>query len=87
MPAPIQQQVISPDVLEQVGRALYGEQWQTPLARALEMSDRSLRYMANGERGIHAGIAKDLLAIVMHRGAELGKVAKTLQRAIAKGES
>jgi len=82
MPAPSQVNVIPPDVLARVGRALYGGQWQMPLARDLDMSDRSMRYMAKGERGIHAGIVADLLKLIEARGEELADVAKVLRKAI-----
>lgn len=82
MAAPVQQAAISPDVLARVGRSLFGEQWQTPLARALGMSDRSLRYMAAGDRGIHAGIVTDLLGILEERGDELHAIAKELRKAL-----
>lgn len=82
MAAPVQQQVIPPDVLARVGRALYGDQWQTPLARDLNMNERSVRYMAAGDRGISPGIVRDLVTIIEARGAELGALAKDLKRAL-----
>jgi len=82
MPAPFKQAVISPDALARVGRALYGENWKMPLARDLDMSDRSLHYMADGSRGIHAGIVADLLAIIEARETELHEIAKELRRAL-----
>jgi len=82
MPAPIQQHAIPADVLARVGRGLYGLNWKLPLARDLDMSDRSLKYMMTGERGIHAGIVRDLLAIVEARESELHDIAKVLRRAL-----
>jgi hypothetical protein len=82
MAAPIQQQVITPEELGRVGRALFGDQWQTPLARALDMSERSVRFMLAGDRGIHAGIVADLVKILEARGAELHVVAKELRKAL-----
>lgn len=58
-----------PDLLERVGRALYGTQWQSALARDLGINDRTMRrWVADGapER-----IAPELLVIVRKRGAEL----------------
>lgn len=37
-----------PNELGDVGRLLYGERWQTPLAAALGVSDRTLRYWLAG---------------------------------------
>lgn len=82
MSGSVRQAVIPPEVLTRVGRALYGDQWQMPLARDLGMSDRSLRYMAKGERGIHAGIVADLVAILEARGLEVAAIVKELRRAI-----
>jgi chloramphenicol 3-O-phosphotransferase len=82
MPAPEKQAVIAPDMLARVGRALYGENWKMPLARDLAMSDRSLHYMATGERGIHAGIVADLLKIIETRQAEAHEIAKDLRKAL-----
>jgi DNA-binding transcriptional regulator LsrR (DeoR family) len=31
------------DLLERIGKALYGDRWQTQLAKALGMSDRTVR--------------------------------------------
>lgn len=45
------------DLLTRVGTTLYGNQWQTDLARALELSDaRRVRQWIAGERSIPASI-------------------------------
>jgi hypothetical protein len=41
---------LTPDDIADVGRALYGERWQTPLAADIGISDRNLRYWLTGER-------------------------------------
>lgn len=41
--------LMTSDLLRTVGEALYGERWQVPLARALGVSDRNLRYWAVGK--------------------------------------
>lgn len=81
MPPPMQH-TITAQMLERVGLSLYGNNWKMPLARDLEISDRSLHYMVTGERGIHDGIVRDLLAIVERHEAELHEVAKELRRAL-----
>ncbi|MBS4052213.1 MAG: hypothetical protein KGZ69_13545 [Methylomonas sp.] len=40
----------APDELQRLGRALFGNQWQTPLARALGRSDRTVRRWRSGTR-------------------------------------
>ena len=74
--------IITPDLLAQVGRALYGARWHTALARDLGISSRMIRFMLAGERGIHAGIVRDLVTIVEARGVEIGEVAPELRRAL-----
>jgi hypothetical protein len=39
----------SPDQIGDVGRQLYGERWQAPLANALGINTRLLRYWLSGE--------------------------------------
>lgn len=75
-------ETIAPDVLIRAGRALFGDNWQTPLARELGVSDRSIRYMTKGERGIPPGIVADLVRILEERGGNLYALAKELKRAI-----
>lgn len=36
------------DVLKLVGEALYGQQWQAPLSRDLQVTDWTVRNWANG---------------------------------------
>lgn len=81
MPA-TKQAVIPPDMLQRVGRSLYGNNWITALADDLDMSRRSVEYMRDGTRGIHAGIVADLLAVVEKHKGELHEVAKALRKAI-----
>lgn len=58
-------------LLIDVGRALWGERWQTEMARALQVSDRTIRGWAAGERPTPPGIFVDLLRIVIERQALL----------------
>lgn len=60
--------------LTQFGKLLYGEQWQTNLARELKLSDaRRIRAWLSGERKIPVGVwcdIADLLTIKHHKIAE-----------------
>lgn len=67
------------ETLRSVGEALYGPLWQTPMARALQVADRTVRYWAAGDREIPDGIWADLAAVCRTRGAELAKWAKKLE--------
>jgi len=65
------------DLLERVGRALYGQQWQSALAADLGISDRTMRRWKAGDT-IPEGIPADLLALVKARGKVLAKLTKAL---------
>lgn len=69
---------MTPNTLEQAGVALYGPRWQTDLARALGVADRTMRRWANGVNPIPAGIAEELLHLVRARQVELKSVEQWL---------
>lgn len=66
------------DTLRAVGEALFGPSWQTPLAEALGISDRNMRYWLAG-RDIPEGVWSDIAKICKARSAELAKWEKRLQ--------
>ena len=72
--------ILSPDQLADVGRLLYGRQWQTPLAEALGISSRSMRYLAAGNRRFHEGFAKDLAEILGTKLEVIAELAASLQK-------
>jgi hypothetical protein len=43
---------VTPDELRAIGKALYGERWQTPMAEALPCKTRTIRYWLSGKRKI-----------------------------------
>ena len=65
------------DLLIDVGVALYGAQWQTQLAEALGVADRTVRRWVAGQ-AIPAGVRDDLRALVHDRRGELAELAKRL---------
>ena len=67
-------------IIEQAGRALYGERWHVELADALDVSDRTLRRLAAGGR-VPQGILSDLHALCEARGCELAEVMRLLKQA------
>lgn len=69
---------LTPDHLRAVGEALYGPSWQTPLAEALEVADRTMRRWVAGDTAIPEGIWADIAKLCHARGAELEKWAKKL---------
>lgn len=58
--------------LHEIGVALFGQSWQSEMARALGMKDaRRVRYWAAGERDIPAGVWDDLRTLCQERGQHL----------------
>ncbi|HEY8343330.1 MAG TPA: hypothetical protein VIK75_10130 [Calditerricola sp.] len=62
---------MSSKLLTDVGRALYGDRWQTALSRDLGISDRTMRRWAAGVDDVPRGVYTDLHRIVLERAAEL----------------
>ena len=71
---------LTPDLLLRAGRALYGARWHTALARDLGISERMIRFMLAGERGISPDYAGWLVDIVRARQADLNDVIRDLSR-------
>lgn len=66
------------DHLNAVGAALYGPQWQSQLARDLDVSVRTMQRWAAGEFEIPEGVWSDIAKLCKTRGADLDKWAKRL---------
>lgn len=58
-------------ILTRVGQACYGRQWQTQLADALGVSDRTMRRFVAGDMDIPDGICDDLRLIIYDRREKL----------------
>lgn len=71
-------------LLAQIGATLYGQQWQTNLARDLKLSDpRRIRAWLKGERPIPPGIWADceqLLLDYAEKAAELAGELKAIEK-------
>lgn len=65
------------DLLIEVATALYGAQWQTPLAHDLDVADRTVRRWVAGQT-IPPGVRDDLKRLVAERRDELAHIAKRL---------
>ncbi|MCW0413494.1 hypothetical protein NG831_06475 [Xanthomonas sacchari] len=59
-----------PGQLTRAGQLLYGERWQSDLARALGVNDRRVRAWMLGERNMSAGIWADIAALLRQRHQE-----------------
>lgn len=58
------------DHLARAGQLLYGERWQSELARALNVGDRRVRQWMASERPIPPGIWADIAGLLRQRQGE-----------------
>lgn len=68
-------------LLHEAGEALYGPRWQLELARALDVSGRSMRRWAAGTTDVPSGLYIDLLRLTQARAQKLDDLAERLKRA------
>ena len=59
--------------LQQAGRLLYGDQWQSNLARALDVDDRTVRRWASGESAIKQSIANEIIELLKNNQSEINQ--------------
>ena len=69
---------MTPALLRACGQALYGQQWQAPLSRDLDVALRTVLRWAAGEFGMPAGIAGELRALLVRRGVDIAELAARL---------
>ena len=62
-------------LLIEAGEALYGPRWQSELARALGVSDRTVRRWLTGQNAVPKGVYADLNTLVQDRSAVLHALA------------
>lgn len=65
--------------LAKVGEALFGPQWQTPLAKALWVGDRTMRRWAAEDGETPDGAVDDIRRLCMDRATDLLKIATNLE--------
>lgn len=68
-------------ILRRCGEALYGERWQSPLARDLDISDRHMRRMVSGAADVPDGVYLDLHRLLTERAAEIDDLLAALPEA------
>lgn len=67
------------ELLIAVGKALYGDRWQSPLARDLGVGDRRVREWIARERTTPPGIRIDLMRLCLERAQDLDELAEKLK--------
>lgn len=69
---------MTPKILHAVGTALFGPRWQSDLARAVDVSERTMRRWAAGDVEMPEGLRTDILVLIYRRLAELQNIADRL---------
>lgn len=72
------------DLLAQCGEAMWGPRWQSDLAEAVGVSDRTVRRWVAGER-IPPGVFMDLIRLAVERAAYLDQLADEM-RSVGGGQ-
>jgi hypothetical protein len=76
------QSAMTPEQLTGYGRLLYGAEWQTPLAEALGVADRTVRRWVGGDSPIPAGIPAELLELLEAHRAKLEAAIARLAKSV-----
>ena len=66
-------------LLSEAGRALYGDQWQSDLARALDVDPRTVRRWASGSTTPRKGVYADLQGLCNARMEEIKDICKRIE--------
>lgn len=69
-----------PADMEAAGKALYGREWQSKLAHALDVDPRRVRQWFAGERRPQLGVMLDIIALLEANKAEVGTAIWLLKR-------
>ncbi len=72
---------MTPELLTECGRTLYGQQWQTALARDLGVGDRTIRRWVAGQFPVPVGVRAELVTLLKERGVMLDALAERLSSA------
>jgi hypothetical protein len=67
------------ELLDQIGQALHGQQWQTALARDLDVADRTVRRWLAGQSAMPRGAMDELRQLCLKRSAELADLAARIE--------
>ena len=65
---------MTPDLLREAGEALFGTLWQSELARALGVNDRTVRRWLAGGNAIPVDVGIDLCALLNYRTLQIAEV-------------
>lgn len=74
-------------LIKRAGEALFGNQWQTPLAEALGVSDRTMRRWVSGDTPVPRGVLDDIERVARQRVADIYAFMAELTSTSAKASS
>jgi hypothetical protein len=74
---------LSPELLRQIGEALYGDRWQTAMSRDLNVVDRTVRRWVAGADTPRPGVAAELRELLRARGQGLREQISKIDKALA----
>lgn len=69
---------MTPNQLRQAGELLYGNQWQSDLARALEVDARRVRDWLQERRPIPIGVKSEIIQFLKKNSADTANYAESL---------
>jgi hypothetical protein len=75
------------ELIRTVGSKLWGSRWQTDMAQALGVNDRTVRRWVSGAEEPRSGVWTELIQILRERREELGKVIERVERHVGGAEA
>lgn len=75
----------APAILIAAGQALYGERWQSPLARDLGTTYRTIRYWVDGRYAPPADLMERLADLLRRRGKDIDTVLRRISEKNERG--
>lgn len=70
---------LTPEQLKQAGELLYGNQWQSDLARAINVDSRRIRQWLSGQRPIPVGLWIEIIELLQTNSRDTASYADNLK--------
>lgn len=70
---------LTPEQLKQAGELLYGNQWQSDLARAINVDSRRIRQWLSGQRPIPVGLWLEIIELLKNNSRDTARYADDLK--------
>lgn len=68
------------DRLARAGKAMFGDRWQSDLARSLNVGDRRVREWVSGDRSIPDGIWSDIAVLLRQRSSDASALLRDIEQ-------